>query len=121
MISYIVVTLSAITLISIVLMEKPNHESAYAQPQGTNFTQLFATDKEFHRCFEDLTCYPAIDVLYHDPALVVLQSDYIDIIWKGVAVAQREGYRIDAMTSYAVSSALSDSPMRINLLIAMSK
>jgi hypothetical protein len=50
-----------------------------------------------------------------------LQSDYIDIIWKGVAVAQREGYRIDAMTSYAVSSALSDSPMRINLLIAMSK
>ena len=55
------------------------------------------------------------------PTLLVLQSDYIDIIWKGVANAQKEGYRIDAMTSYAVSGVLTDSPQRINLLVAMSK
>jgi hypothetical protein len=66
-------------------------------------------------------CVPTIDVLYQDPTLLVLQSEYIDIIWKGVALAQKEGYRIDAMTSYAVSGALSDSPNRINLLVTMSK
>ena len=51
----------------------------------------------------DLPCVPVINVLYEDPTLLVLQSDYIDIIWKGVAIAQKEGYKIDSMTSYAAS------------------
>ena len=46
---------------------------------------------------------------------------YIDIIWKGVANAQKEGYKIDSMTSYAASGVLTDSPQRINMLVAMSK
>jgi hypothetical protein len=41
--------------------------------------------------------------------------------WKGVARAQKEGYQVDAITSYADSGMASDSPMRVNLLVAMSK
>ncbi|MGB7557563.1 MAG: hypothetical protein WBM37_03510 [Nitrososphaeraceae archaeon] len=51
---------------------------------------------------------------------MVLGSDYIDVIWKGVARAQKEGYQIDSMTSYAVSNAGS-SGRTVNLLVAMSK
>jgi hypothetical protein len=50
----------------------------------------------------------------------VLGSDYIDIIWKGVERAQKEGYQIDSMTSYAVNNAGS-SGRTVNLLVAMSK
>ena len=39
--------------------------------------------------------------------------------WKGVALTQKEGYQIDAMTSYAVSRLTSGS--EVNLLVAMSK
>ena len=85
---------------------QPNKEEAYAQTQtqtqGTNYTQLFSTDKEFQVCFEySGDCFPAINVLYHDPSLLVLKSDYVDVIWSGVARAQKEGYKVDAMTSYA--------------------
>ena len=100
---------------------KPDQEQAYAKSQVTNFTQLFSTDKEFQLCFE-ANCVPTINVLYQDPNLLVLSSDYVDIIWKGVARAQKEGYQIDSMTSYAVTSGLPSSDRsNVNLLVAMSK
>jgi hypothetical protein len=33
------------------------------------------------------------NILYEDPTLLVLQSDYNDIIWKGMAVGHKEGHR----------------------------
>jgi hypothetical protein len=68
------------------------------------------------------TCFPTVNVLYQDPNLLVLSSDYVDVIWKGVARAQKEGYQIESMTSYAVTSGLPNSGRsNVNLLVAMSK
>ena len=123
MIAVAAVMLVMITVISFLLIEQSNQEQAYAQNQTlvTNFTQLFSTDKEFQLCFE-ANCVPTINVLYQDPNLLVLSSDYVDIIWKGVARAQKEGYQIDSMTSYAVTSGLPSSDRsNVNLLVAMSK
>ena len=123
MITSLVVALVTVSIISLSLVGKPDQERAYAQTQVTNFTQLFSTSKDFQQCVEsrpDL-CAPTVDVLYEDPTLLVLKSGYIDAIWKGVALAQKEGYQIDAMTSYAVSGPLSSSGQSINLLVAMSK
>ena len=115
----------AIAVISFILFEQSNEEHAYAQnqTQGTNFTQLFTTDKEFCLAYlEEAGCVPYINVLYEDPGLLVLSSDYIDVIWKGVAQAQKEGYQIDSMTSYALTSGLpSSGRSNVNLLVAMSK
>jgi len=122
----LVIALSSVTIL--LLVEELNQHDVYAQNQTqapTNFTKLLSTEEEYQLCVEDsasdLPCVPVINVLYEDPTLLVLQSDYIDIIWKGVAIAQKEGYKIDSMTSYAASGVLNDSPQRINLLVAMTK
>lgn len=113
-----------ITVISLLLIEQSNQEQVYAQNQTqiTNFTQLFSTSEEFQRCLEYVpdTCIPTIDVLYEDPTLLVLKSSYVDAIWNGVAVAQKEGYKIDGMTSFAVGR-ITGGGSDINLLVAMSK
>ena len=106
MITVVSVLSVTVTIVLLLLSCQPNKEEAYAQTQtqtqGTNYTQLFSTDKEFQVCFEySGDCFPAINVLYHDPSLLVLKSDYVDVIWSGVARAQKEGYKVDAMTSYA--------------------
>jgi hypothetical protein len=105
---------------------KLDQEQAYAQTQGTNFTQLFSTNKEFQICPEDIylvnltECTPLIDVLYQDSTLLVLTSDYIDVIWEAVARAQKEGYQIDALTTYTGGGTTTTSGS-LNLLVAMSK
>jgi hypothetical protein len=117
----VILSITAAAVLLLLLGGQPRIEWAYAQaqPQGTNFTQLFSTDEEFQACYEG-ECFQVIDVLYHDPTLLVLQSDYVDVIWKGVARAQKEGYQIDAITSYAISS-LTGRGSNVNLLVAMSK
>ena len=102
----LVIALSSVTIL--LLVEELNQHDVYAQNQTqapTNFSKLFSTEEEYQLCVEDsasdLPCVPIINVLYEDPTLLVLQSDYIDIIWRGVAIAQKEGYKIDSMTSYA--------------------
>jgi hypothetical protein len=122
-ITALVVVFVTISIISFLLAGKPDQEQAYAQNQTqvTNFTQLFSTDEEFQLCYE-ANCVPIVNVLYQDPNLLVLSSDYVDVIWKGVARAQKEGYQIDSMTSYAVTSGLpSSGRSNVNLLVAMSK
>ena len=83
-----------------------------------------STDKEFLLCGDPIPyttgCVQPINVLYHDPSLLVLQSDYVDVIWKGVARAQKEGYQVDAMTSYPISGPAENSPNHVNLLVSMS-
>ena len=126
MITPLVVALVTVSIISFLLVGKPDQEQAYAQTQVTNFTQLFSTDKEFQICPEDIVmvnlteCTPLIDVLYQDPTLLVLTSDYIDVIWKAVARAQKEGYQIDAITTYTGAGTTTTSSS-LNLLVAMSK
>jgi hypothetical protein len=68
----------------------------------------------------EIECTQTIDVLHEDPNLLVLTSKYIDVIWDGVALAQKEGYQIDTMISYVVSRT-SGSAVDTNLLVAMSK
>ena len=126
MITPLVVALVTVSIISFLLVGKPDQEQAYAQTQVTNFTQLFSTDKEFQICPEDIVmvnlteCTPLIDVLYQDPTLLVITSDYIDVIWKAVARAQKEGYQIDAITTYTGAGTTTTSSS-LNLLVAMSK
>jgi hypothetical protein len=125
MITPLVIMFVTVTIISFLLV-KLDQEQAYAQTQGTNFTQLFSTNKEFQICPEDIylvnltECTPLIDVLYQDSTLLVLTSDYIDVIWEAVARAQKEGYQIDALTTYAGGSTTTTSGS-LNLLVAMSK
>ena len=124
MITAIAVISAMVTIISLLLICQPGDEEAYAQmqAQGTNFTQLFSSE-EFRAkdCTNPVLCPPTIGVLYHDPTLLVLTSSYVDVIWRGVALAQKEGYQIDAMTSYSVGGPSPSSGSTINLLVAMSK
>jgi hypothetical protein len=68
------------------LVGKLDQEQAYAQTQGTNFTQLFSTSEEFKvkGCDNPVLCPPTVEVLYQDPTLLGLTSSYVDAIWKGV-------------------------------------
>jgi hypothetical protein len=122
MITSLVVALVTVSIISFLLVGESDQEQVYAQTQGTNFTQLFSSE-EFRAedCTNPVLCPPTIEVLYQDPTLLVLTSGYVDVIWKGVALAQKEGYQIDAMTSYSVSGLSPSSGKTVNLLVAMSK
>jgi hypothetical protein len=113
MIASLVVALVTALTISFLLVGESDQEQVYAQTQGTNFTQLFSSREEFRPACPD-ECLPKIEVFHEDPTLLVLMSGYVDVIWKGVALAQKEGYQIDAMTSYSANS-------RVHLLVAMSK
>ena len=121
MITPLVVALVTVSIISFLLVGKPDQEQAYTQTQGTNFTKFSSTSKDFVQC-QDInvaeSCVSSIDVLYEDPTLLVLTSEYIDTIWKGVAAAQKEGYQIDAVTSYDISGSRG---LIVILLVAMSK
>ena len=125
MIAVTAVLLVTITVISFLLIEQSNQEQSYAQnqTQGTNFTQLFSTEQEFLVSSYPYTagCPQPIKVLHEAPTLLVLSSDYVDIIWKGVERAQKEGYQISDVTSYAVSNPDPSSGLTVNLLVAMSK
>ena len=130
MITSLVVIFVTVSIISFLLVGMPGQEQVYTQTQGTNFTQLFSTDKEFQLCPEDVggvftvgnltECTPLVRALYEDPTLLVLESDYIDVIWKAVARAHKEGYQIDALTTYRGSGTATTSGS-LNMLVAMSK
>jgi hypothetical protein len=122
MITSLVVALVTVSIISFFVVGESDQEQVYAQTQGTNFSQLFSGE-EFRAvdCSNPVLCPPTIKVLYQDPTLLVLTSSYVDVIWKGVALAQKEGYQIDAMTSYSVSGPSPGSGNTVNLLVAMSK
>jgi hypothetical protein len=59
----------------------------------------------FADCYTNETgtrCAYHISVLYEGPTLLVFQSDLsYNTIWKAVAVAKQDGYKIDGTAGYA--------------------
>lgn len=89
---------------------------------ATNYTKLFSEDKEFQTCLDFMPdqCFPNVDVLYESPNTVVLKSQYIDAIWKAVDTVKKDGYQVDDITSYSITS-IASSDNYVNLLVVMSK
>jgi hypothetical protein len=89
---------------------------------GTNFTKLFSENKDFQSCFGG-TCVPAVDVAYQGPIMLVLKSGYLDIVWKAVELAKKEGYKIDGISTFNTTSERigGGTSGAINVLVVMSK
>ena len=81
---------------------------------ATNFTKLFSENREFQ-----IYGIPAVNVVYQGPIMLVLKSSYIDVIWKAVELAKKEGYKIDGISTYMTTSQVSRGT--VNVLVAMSK
>jgi hypothetical protein len=91
---------------------------------STNYTKLFAEDKEFQTCLDFMPdqCIPTVEILYQSPDTVALKSEYIDAVWKAVDTIKKDGYKIDDITSYSITSGIgSSSSNYVNLLVVMSK
>jgi hypothetical protein len=120
------ICLASVLIISVSLVLSntvlTSHE-VNAQPTpvtaGTNFTKLFSQNKEFQTCITG-TCIPILDVVYQGPIMLVLKSTYIDVIWKAVEVAKKEGYKVDGISTF-ITSGLSCTGADVNVLVAMSK
>jgi hypothetical protein len=84
----------------------------------TNFTNLLSENREFQICVGGI-CAHAVDVVYQGPIMLVLKSGYIDVIWKAVELAKKEGYKIDGISTYITTSEVSGGT--VNVLVAMSK
>jgi hypothetical protein len=50
------------------------------------------------------TCSQAIEVLFDSEDLLVMQSNYADIIWNAVHDAMERGYQIQDVQTYAAES-----------------
>ena len=91
----------------------------------TNFTKMFSENKEFQTCFEDFMpgiCSPNVDVLYESPHTIALKSQYIDAVWKAVDAIKKDGYKVDDITSYSITTPIGGSNDNyVNLLVVMSK
>ena len=111
----IVVIGIVVTLVCVIVI---NVENVNAQQNnnttGTttlNFTKILA-GKAFERCTPHtdylgnvvnpprLDCFPIVNVLYQGKKMLVLQSIYIDAIWKAVEIARENGYIIDGISNY---------------------
>ena len=109
-----------------------SHQFVFAQENNTltgnnvatNYTKLFSENKEFQKCLDSMPdkCFPMIEILYQSPDTVALKSEYIDSIWKAVDTIKKDGYNIDDVTSYSITSGLGSAPSNyVNLLVVMSK
>ncbi|ALI37215.1 hypothetical protein NMY3_03028 [Candidatus Nitrosocosmicus oleophilus] len=109
-----IIFIFAITVSVILLLSE---QSSYAQSTPTvNLTKIISEDKELRLC---PTCSNRVDVLYESPNTVALSSDYIDLIWKGVDVIKKHGYKIDDVVSYTTTSYTGTGS--INTMVVMSK
>jgi hypothetical protein len=89
----------------------------------SNYTKLFSEGKEFQRCliFTPDQCSPIVTVLYERPTFITLQSKYIDSIWKAVDLIEKDGYKIQGLTSYSITSDVGrTSKNYVNLLVVLS-
>jgi hypothetical protein len=106
-------------------------QRAYAQQNSTtaiaaatNYTKLFSENKEFRICIlGGSECFPAVDVAYQGPTMLVFKSGYLDIVWKAVELAKKEGYKIDGVSTYTTTSERigGGTSGTINVLVVMSK
>lgn len=105
------------------IFAQENNTLASTNP-STNYTKMFSENKEFQECLDFMPdqCFPTIELLYQSPNTVALESEYIDAVWKAVDTIKKDGYKIDDITSYSITSGLgSSSSNYVNLLIVMSK
>lgn len=89
-----------------------------------NYTKMFSENKGFQKCYDFMPdeCIPTVDILYQSPKTIALKSDYIDAVWKAVDEIKKDGYKIDDITSYSVTSGFGSSTSNyVNLLVVMSK
>jgi hypothetical protein len=123
-ISFAIMIVMLLLSFSIVQMSNAQSNNSQVAPTTlTNYTEIFGENKEYQICYSVLEpeeCFPTIDVLYQSPETITLKSDTIDVIWKGVDLIKKDGYKIDDITSYPVSS-LIDSRQNINILVVMSR
>ena len=109
------------TFVLITFVSQPSF--AQQNTTQTNFTKFFNETKTFQNCV-DLTsgpplCVPSINVYYEDPSTIALESDKVDLIWKAVAEVKKSGYKIDAITSYPLTSY--GQTTNVHILVVMSK
>jgi hypothetical protein len=107
--------------VSSLFITTSDHASSAQQQQTsittrTNFTKLLS-QKEFKVC-RTSGCFQAVKVVYQSPIMLVLDSTDIDVIWKAVEVAKKEGYKIDGISTYIPTNQLEPT---VNVLVAMSK
>ncbi|WP_458719734.1 hypothetical protein [Candidatus Nitrosocosmicus sp. R] len=67
-----------------------------------------------------LGCLSNIEVLYESPNAVVLNSDYVDVIWRAVDDVKKDGFKLDDFATYSISSYSGDSN-RVNIMVLLSK
>ena len=103
-------------------------QSSYGQQNTTkplSFAKLFSEDKSLLSCtiVDNINygCRRAVDVLYEDQSTVAIKSEHIDSIWKAVADVKKYGYKIDGITSYAISEYSGGGSKIVNILVVMSK
>ncbi|MDN5847908.1 MAG: hypothetical protein L0H53_16735 [Candidatus Nitrosocosmicus sp.] len=113
--------MGSITLSQQIVFAQQNDTSTTTAP-ATNYTKLFSENKEFQTCLDFMPdqCIPTVDILHQSPNTVVLKSQYIDAVWKAVDTIKKDGYEIDDITSYSITS-MASSDNYVNLLVVMSK
>jgi hypothetical protein len=114
----IVLLAAATTTTLIVVAVTGLQQQAKAQTTSTplNFTQALDS-KQFQRCLVGV-CIPTVDVVYQGPTMLVLKSEFIDSIWPAVEMAKKEGYKIDAMSTFITRT--TDAPGTVNVYVVMS-
>lgn len=115
-----------VSIIAVVIICTSVSQSSYAQQNTTkpvSFAKIFSEDKSLQSCTIidkiNYGCRTTIDVLYEDQSTVAIKSGYIDSIWKAVADVKKYGYKIDGITSYAISGQTGSKT--VNILVVMSK
>lgn len=119
----IILGVALLSNFSVIQTSNAQSNSSQTAISNSNYTKLFSESKEYQICYsviEPEQCFPTIDVLYQSPETIVLKSETIDVLWKGVDLVKKDGYKIDDITSYAVSRML-DSTQDINILVVMSR
>lgn len=108
----IILTLVCVIVINVenVNAQQNNNSTGIAK---LNFTKILE-GKAWRHYFTPNSYNPTLEVLYQGKKMLVLQSDYIDAIWKAVEIAKENGCTIDGLSNYASGS-------RIETLMAISK
>ena len=102
--------LLAMTMIFTILITTSGNliEKSFGQSNFTTYTTLFSSS-EYETClkYSPNSCTETIIVIYESPSMVVLTSDYSDVLWSAVDLIKKDGYKLEGFTSYAAEAELS--------------
>ena len=116
--------LLAVNAASTTTAQKTSATITTAPTAVANFTKLLSQNTEFQQCYPSQAsntpaqCFPTVDVLFQSPLTLVFKSNSLDTIWKAVDLAKKQGYKIDAISTY-IPSPLDGGT--VNTLVAMSR